>query len=235
MEKLDFFSIFSSLPQNEDYDILQNQYLFETLKIENHNILDFDLHLKRAMHSLRFFNKSLPIKPEEIYQFLKSQNLPYIARLRLNFTAHNIWGEISPLPNYPEVLKIGFDPEAMIKTSITSRQHKTSDYHFYTNLKNKRVDLDEIIFVNEREEITETTRANLFYYDQKRNLFITPPLSSGLLPGIERQKLLTQGFVLLNGAKVKIKEEVLLKNQVSSNSTFLVTNSLMGIRKGFIL
>lgn len=52
-------------------------------------------------------------------------------------------------------------------------------------------DIDELIFLNERGEVCEGTITNVFA-DFGEGL-LTPPLSSGLLPGILREELLDNG------------------------------------------
>jgi len=52
-------------------------------------------------------------------------------------------------------------------------------------------DLDEMIFINERNEVCEGTITNIFF-DLGDGL-CTPPLLSGLLPGILREELLESG------------------------------------------
>ena len=51
--------------------------------------------------------------------------------------------------------------------------------------------LDEMIFANERDEVCEGTITNLFF-DFGDGL-VTPPLASGVLPGILRAEMLGQG------------------------------------------
>ncbi|MFC7705624.1 aminotransferase class IV [Plastorhodobacter daqingensis] len=51
--------------------------------------------------------------------------------------------------------------------------------------------VDELIFLNERDEVCEGTITNLFF-DRGQGLR-TPPLASGLLPGVLRAELLDQG------------------------------------------
>jgi branched-subunit amino acid aminotransferase/4-amino-4-deoxychorismate lyase len=50
---------------------------------------------------------------------------------------------------------------------------------------------DEVIFLNERDELCEGARTNLFV--PREGLLLTPPLSSGLLPGVLRASLLAEG------------------------------------------
>ena len=51
--------------------------------------------------------------------------------------------------------------------------------------------VDEAILLNERGEICEGTITNLFL--RRDGVLLTPPLTSGLLPGVLRQSLLDQG------------------------------------------
>jgi branched-subunit amino acid aminotransferase/4-amino-4-deoxychorismate lyase len=50
---------------------------------------------------------------------------------------------------------------------------------------------DEVLFLNERDELCESARCNLFV--PQGDTLLTPPLSSGLLPGTLRASLLAQG------------------------------------------
>src|SRR5690606_16981568 len=51
--------------------------------------------------------------------------------------------------------------------------------------------LDEVVFLNERGEVCDGTITTLFF-DAGGGLR-TPPLSSGLLPGVLREEMLAQG------------------------------------------
>ena len=50
---------------------------------------------------------------------------------------------------------------------------------------------DEVVFRNERGEVAEGARSNLFV--RRKGKLLTPPLASGLLPGILRAELLEGG------------------------------------------
>jgi len=50
---------------------------------------------------------------------------------------------------------------------------------------------DEVVFLNERGEVAEGARSNIFV--RRKGEFLTPPLSAGLLPGILRAELLESG------------------------------------------
>jgi 4-amino-4-deoxychorismate lyase len=69
-------------------------------------------------------------------------------------------------------------------------RHKTTRRELYeTELA--RSNADEVLFLNEREEVCEGARANVFL--AREGVLLTPPLSSGLLPGTLRAHLLREG------------------------------------------
>jgi para-aminobenzoate synthetase/4-amino-4-deoxychorismate lyase len=76
---------------------------------------------------------------------------------------------------------------------------------------------DEVLFLNERNELVEGSRTNLFL--QRGSLLLTPPLSSGCLAGCLRRDLLEQG---------KATEAILYEHDLSTG-TLYVGNSLRGL------
>lgn len=71
--------------------------------------------------------------------------------------------------------------------------HKSTQRAIYDDARAKLPQgIDELLFLNERDELCEGTITNLFVTQQDGQI-ITPPLSCGLLPGILRQSLLDQG------------------------------------------
>ncbi|MBU2865543.1 aminotransferase class IV family protein [Pacificibacter marinus] len=70
--------------------------------------------------------------------------------------------------------------------------HKTTMRALYDTARgNLPAGIDEWIFLNERGEVCEGTITNLFVQDGDR--LLTPPRTSGLLPGILRAELLDLG------------------------------------------
>ena len=54
--------------------------------------------------------------------------------------------------------------------------------------------VDELLFLNERDEVCEGTITNVFVHGAD-GAHVTPPLSCGLLPGVLRQSELGRGHV----------------------------------------
>jgi len=94
-------------------------------------------------------------------------------------------------------------------------RHKTNWRELYES-EVKRLGTDEVVFLNERGEITEGARSNVFVR-QGDGLF-TPPLGSGLLDGRLRSELIAQG---------RAREAVLTPDDLSGEVYF--GNSLRGL------
>ena len=76
-----------------------------------------------------------------------------------------------------------------------------------------------MIFRNERGELTEGARSNIFI--ERDGLLLTPPLTAGVLPGILRAELMAQG---------RAREAVLTPDDLSGTVYF--GNSLRGLIPG---
>jgi para-aminobenzoate synthetase/4-amino-4-deoxychorismate lyase len=69
--------------------------------------------------------------------------------------------------------------------------HKTTQRAFYDEALAAAEGCDEVVFVNERGEVTEGSRTNIFV--ERDGVWLTPPLSSGLLDGCLRRELIENG------------------------------------------
>jgi para-aminobenzoate synthetase/4-amino-4-deoxychorismate lyase len=98
----------------------------------------------------------------------------------------------------------------------TLLRHKTSWREPYDQ---PHPDSDDLIFCNERGELTEGARSNLFV--RRGEVLLTPPLEAGLLPGILRAELIGQG---------RAKEAVLTPDDLEGEVYF--GNSLRGLIRG---
>ena len=111
------------------------------------------------------------------------------------------------------------------KTSSSDRflYHKTTRRKLYETEFAKAVQagFDDIVFLNERDEVTEGAISNIFI--EKSGVFYTPPLSSGLLAGIYREELLRT----MPGTIQKVLE---MEDLLSAGSIF-VCNAIRGMRK----
>lgn len=97
--------------------------------------------------------------------------------------------------------------------------HKTTNRGLYDDARaTLPKDIDEMIFLNERDEVCEGTITNVFV--QKGDVLLTPPLASGLLPGILREELLETGRAI---------EAVLIQKDLHDADAVFCGNALRGL------
>lgn len=121
-------------------------------------------------------------------------------------------------------------------TPVDSRNlllyHKTDFRPWYDDAmkKIKQGEIFDEIFFNEKNELTEGARSNIIL--QIDGEFFTPPVESGLLNGILRQKLITEGanFTAQNSRlKSKITEKILYLKDLQKAEKVFCINSVRGI------
>jgi para-aminobenzoate synthetase / 4-amino-4-deoxychorismate lyase len=102
--------------------------------------------------------------------------------------------------------------------------HKSTQRGLYERRRVRHRDADDIVMVNERGECTEVTTANLAVRVGAR--WVTPPLSSGCLPGVERARLLEAGV---------LTEAVVTPQDLAAADELAVVNSLRGWRAAVLI
>jgi branched-subunit amino acid aminotransferase/4-amino-4-deoxychorismate lyase len=106
-------------------------------------------------------------------------------------------------------------------------RHKTTRRDLYESEiveAQARVGADEVLFLNERDEVCEGARCNVFL--AREGALLTPPLSSGLLPGTLRAQLLESGHA---------RECVLHIEDFTNGAEFYMGNSVRGLVRAQLL
>ena len=178
-------------------NIRENLELIETFMWDpEKGAPDIDLHLERMCKSaanLKFKFEISEIKQKIVK--IKSQS-----RLRCRLTLR-FDGKINlttaPLTPNSKNWILGLS-ETILNSSDPWLLHKSSNRALYDAERAKLPDgIDEFIYLNERNEVCEGTITNIFV--KKAGQWLTPPLSSGCLPGVLRRKKIEDG-----SCKVKI-------------------------------
>ena len=101
--------------------------------------------------------------------------------------------EVAPMSANPDkVWRVGVAPLSCCSSDVFL-YHKTTRRDMYDKVRSLHPDCDDVLLMNERGEITESTIANVVVeLDGKR---LTPMVSSGLLGGTFREELLEQGDI----------------------------------------
>ena len=227
-----------------DYGFLYGYGLFETMRAYHGAIFLLDRHLKRLLDSavvigLRDKLAGIDLSKACI-DTLRANGLPE-ARLRLTVTR----GEVASFPGTsntvtPTILvtATGYSPvsaqeyhkgfKALLSSFYRDSQSplsklKSTNYllSLLARMETEAAGLDEALLLNERGFIAEGSISNVFFVAHSG--LITPPLESGILPGITREVVME----LADTLKIKITEgEVRLEDLGQFDEAFL-TNSVM--------
>jgi para-aminobenzoate synthetase / 4-amino-4-deoxychorismate lyase len=184
--------------------------LFESMLVEDGEIFLLERHIERLRSSAAYFG--FEFKKEEILEILNpipSQK----AKLKLSLRKDGrVKTEISPVTTKPLRVDLATAP---VNSSDRFLFHKTTHRDFYNAELKLHSDCDDVIFWNERREITESTIANVVVLIDDQ--LFTPPIHSGLLAGTFRDELLAEG---------KIKERVITVEELQTAKTFFLVNSV---------
>jgi para-aminobenzoate synthetase/4-amino-4-deoxychorismate lyase len=151
-----------------------------------------DLHLDRIIQSAEYFGFETSKPVIDCYlQELATQCISQACKIRIELNRNGVISHtVEPFPAAPSkpALKAAFAPFP-VDSSNRMLYHKTSSRKLYNDLRSSlSSDIDDIILYNERDEITETTIANIVV--EIDTMLLTPSLDCGLLPGVFRQHLL---------------------------------------------
>ena len=102
--------------------------------------------------------------------------------------------------------------------------HKTTRRELHTAELARRPGCADVIFVNERGEVTEGANHNLVV--QVDGSLVTPPLASGLLPGVFRAELLAAGV---------ISERVVTMTELACAGEVWLINSVRKWRRAYLV
>ncbi|MFP3915475.1 MAG: aminodeoxychorismate synthase component I [Actinomycetota bacterium] len=147
-------------------------------------------HLERAAASARYFD--IPFDPAEmrsaIHRATKGRYRP--ARLRILIDRDGwISTEVADLPG-AGTPRLAID-DRPVDPADPFLYHKTSVRRVHEEAARRHPGADDVILWNRRGEVTETTVGNLAI--RLDGLWVTPPVSSGLLAGTERAARLESG------------------------------------------
>jgi para-aminobenzoate synthetase / 4-amino-4-deoxychorismate lyase len=146
-----------------------------------------------------------------------------ISRLRLLLDRHGAVGvTVTALTAAPDIVRLALDHQ-VVRSDDVFCLHKTTNRAVYEDAASRHPGADDVILVNERGEVVETTVANLLY--RLGDDWFTPPLSSGGLNGIGRAIELDEG---------RVTERVLFASELAECDELAVVSSLRGRRRAVL-
>ena len=166
--------------------------LFESLAhVPAEGFRHLDEHLERLAGSAGYFG--FRFEPEAAAAALKRAVAevtgPSVVRLTLARDG-GLSTDVRDLPPADDAVRVALDDEPVDPSDVWLF-HKTTRRAPYERRRERRPDVDDVLLVNDRGEVTESTIANLAV--RLDGVWVTPPVDAGLLPGTYRNVLLRDG------------------------------------------
>ncbi len=167
--------------------------LIETLRRENGVYPMWAGHLARLRRSAEWFG--FPLDEQRLCRELGRQPATGVWRIRLTLdSTGGIDIQATAMADAPPSARLAELADIRIDSGDPLRGHKTTERQLY-DLALQGLPAEspvfDLVFVNERGEIAEGARSNVFV--ERDGVLLTPPLTSGALPGVLRAELLATG------------------------------------------
>ena len=190
--------------------------IFETIRTQNGEIFELGRHMRRALEAATVKGFSLPnedVVRDGISALLTAEPQA-IGRLRLLFSQGRFIAIHRSYEDMTEPFQL-----MLAETSIPNQAVRMKTYPYQNRLAlldhAKQNGFDEVICINDRDELTEGAVSNfLFRIDGQ---WVTTPLSSGVLAGIQRG-------IAIERCGVTVKQ--VFKSAINSVDAALVISSL---------
>jgi len=210
-------------------------HIIETLLYhQDDGYLFLEEHLQRLMSSASYF--MFACDPAAILNELTDRRQTFndgCMRVRLSLEKDGTFEVTSGRCDLPVSFRLPVTPRKGEKLSIafsdtrvdacsTWFYHKTSRRSLYDRefSSAREKGLFDICFCNTEGEVTEGCITNLIVH--KQGDFVTPPVRSGLLPGVMRG-------VLLRDLEIPLKESVLTMDDIREADALYLCNSVRGV------
>jgi para-aminobenzoate synthetase/4-amino-4-deoxychorismate lyase len=224
--------VWDSDPKNEYEEVmLKSKFLaepinyfeiFETMRYENGAIKFLSEHLNRMKIAADYFlfrfnyKKIIKLIEESIVNLNKEET----KKIKLIL---NKWGSVKIEVSDFQLLNEKFTAlisQNKINSNDQFRYFKTTNRKLYDDEFSscKTNGFDEVLYLNEKGELTEGSRTNVFL--RKDDQWFTPPIQSGLLAGIYRKY-----FLVTNPNS---SEKVLKIEELMQADELILTNAIRG-------
>lgn len=233
----------AQLPVN-DRGLLIGDGIFETLYYDGRHLECYEAHWQRLQKGLTVFQIPFQLSDtmvrQQILDVLIANNLIHqTASVRLTITrgmgdrglsipVHQSpsWIiQVAPYHRATAPLTLDFSAHYHPgKSVLSSIKHLGYQLSILGRLEAQQKQVDDVLFVNHAQEVVSTTAANVFAVID--DVVVTPPLSSGCLPGIKRGQVIQQ----LKKKKAVIIRPILRQELLEKAQEIFITNSLIGIQ-----
>jgi para-aminobenzoate synthetase / 4-amino-4-deoxychorismate lyase len=196
--------------------------LIETILLERSELIRISAHLRRLKESAAFFG--FKYHEAEIRKSLNDAvRIGPGTRCRVRLTLEKTGQtevQVQPLADLPESVSVTLAVDRVDSKDLFLRHKTTARARFDDALHHLKTHPNyfDVLFVNERGELTEGARTNLFLLKNLR--WFTPSTQCGLLNGVARQEVL--------GSR-PVKETRLYVDDLLNADAIYLSNALRGL------
>ena len=227
---------------------LYGDSVFETIKVVKNKILFWEEHYLRLMSSMRILKIEIPntFTPEYLEDQIKKTNFSisklFSGRVRLTIFRDG-GGFYTPKSNESCFVIKSFENDKIL-FDTEFKEYKVDIYKDYfiqsnllSNLKTnnrlinilgsiyaKNSGLENCILLNDQKLVAEFLNGNIFVV--KENIVLTPPLGSGCLSGVMRNKIIES---IIGIPLIEVKEQNFSAYEIISSQEIWVSNCISGI------
>jgi branched-chain amino acid aminotransferase len=229
-----------------DHGFLYGEGIYETLRTYNGQLFLYDRHLRRLRNSARLIDLPIPFTDEELAAHIGDTIAVTAldgAEAYVRVLVTRGVGELTydlkatPKPSWviivkplhsppPEIYQHGVN--VVLVDVVRNHPQSVNPMIKSNNLMNSALAAQqalkrggfEAVMRNYRGELTECTQSNLFVV--KNGAALTPPLESGLLPGITREFVFEVG----RAAGIDVREQILRDDDLfAADEAFLTSTT----------
>ena len=229
-----------------DHGFLYGEGIYETLRTYDGRLFLFDRHMRRLRNSARLIDLTIPFTDDElttrIHDTIAAANLAgqeaYVRVLVTRGVGELTYDlKATPKPSWviivkslpsppPEIYQHGV--KVVLVDVVRNHPQSVNPMIKSNNLMNSALAAQqalkrggfEAVMRNYRGELTECTQSNLFIV--RNGVALTPPLESGLLPGITREFIFEVG----RDAGLEVREQVLRDDDLfGADEAFLTSTT----------
>lgn len=179
----------------------QSVQLIETMRVEPGGAIPLLAgHMRRLAATCQALGHTPPgaALDTALHEHVAGLDTTQTHRLRLLLSRDGAFSLTSNgLPPTPEPVKLALH-EYALQADHAWLRHKTTHRPWYDAAQtwlSENPDYFDLVFCNVHDQVCEASRSNVYIQDASGR-WLTPPVSCGLLPGVQRQALLDQGLVM---------------------------------------
>ncbi|OQX28710.1 MAG: hypothetical protein B0D92_07520 [Spirochaeta sp. LUC14_002_19_P3] len=223
-----------------EYNLDLGYYFFETIRWEEGRARLAEYHLERMAETADFLQRP-PLVCGQSFEHWWEKQLPLLAGeetawLRVMFIPQgrgfHALVKSRPLPERPERIRLSLCPSARRHSADLFWRYKFGGWQRNLYYREKFGPEGDVIFLNEKNEVCETGRFNLYLL--RGGILTVPPLSCGCLAGVFRRYLLDLNSVEIDGKLYAVREGSILCTDLDGNPNLFVSNALHGLIPAYL-